>query len=361
MIVDRYNFQPIYYQLAEKLRAHITAGELAKGGQLPPEEELCRLYEVSRNTIRSALKKLENEGMIYRVKGKGTFASPVQSKLRNLIIVLSMLPHGHHSIQSLLSGTIIRAQEAGAQLQVITDNQLEQALENARHNTTLQTGVAFLRDKDISEEKIAMVEKFGMPCIVEGDRNIAGYNFIDIDNRDAMIKIVDHLYGLGHRRFGIFNVIDRENCHFQQRTEAVFEHLAQLGIPHDPSRMVSVDYRSGLEKNTYAAAGDFFRLPDPPTAIICVGDNVAAELIRWCHHHHYRIPEQLSVTGFDDIESSRFIDPKLTTIRQDYYELGYMTADYLLKMMDNFVNRRIQLKVKLEMIVRDSTGPAPSA
>ena len=107
----------------------------------------------------------------------------------------------------------------------------------------------------------------------------------------------------------------------------------------------------------YRLTEKFFQAPEPPTAIISVSDDASAEILRWLNHHHYKVPEQVSVTGFDDLDFTGYIDPPLTTIRQDYYSLGYMAADSVFQMMSNYMNRKIQQKVKLELIVRQSTGP----
>ena len=71
----RYSATPLYYQLAERLRTDIASGRLPPGSLLPTEEELCRRHSLSRVTIRSALRKLEIEGCVRRVKSKGTFVS----------------------------------------------------------------------------------------------------------------------------------------------------------------------------------------------------------------------------------------------------------------------------------------------
>jgi GntR family transcriptional regulator len=71
--IDRNSHTPFYIQVKNAIKANIVSGKWSKGHQLPGESELCRMFDVSRTVIRQALKELEYEGLIYRVKGKGTF------------------------------------------------------------------------------------------------------------------------------------------------------------------------------------------------------------------------------------------------------------------------------------------------
>lgn len=355
MIVDRYNFQPVYYQLAEQLKSAIIKGKLKADSQMQTELEMIQEYNVSRNTVRSALKKLENEGLIYRVKGKGTFVSPKSSKTLTLLVVLNVFPHGHSSIQGLISGTLVRAQEAGSQLQLITQEQLPSTLESIRNNPSIQAGVIFLRARNV--EPIALLtDKLGIPLIIEG-KSIPKFNYIDIDNTSAMNAIVDHLYGLGHRHFGMIQGIEPGGSHHLERYDAVLKRLKGLGIDYDPAYTIPVDVRGSKEKRFETISSQFMSFPKQPTAMICFTDTLAAEFIRWCHHNSIDVPGQVSVTGFDNSDTCRYLEPLLTTIDQNYYDIGYQTAGHMLDMMKNFINRKLQLKLKLEPIFRESTGP----
>jgi len=357
MILNRYSFKPIYLQLAEKIHTDIASGKYSPESQLPPEEVLCQEFDVSRITIRSTLKKLENEGLIYRVRGKGTFISPAGRKQKVLIGVLSMPAREHKTLQSLMAGAFMRVQEEHGQLQLIPNEQLKKTIDAVKNNPSLQAGVIFMYDYELDAGTIKLVEDAGIPFIVEG-RTVQGCSYQDIDNYDAMKKVTEHLLDLGHRRIGLFMMESLMHDHFKERRRGVIETLNNHGIAFDPRLEVSVavaDKKPVAE--FYRLTEKFFQVPEPPTAIISVSDDACAEILRWLNHHHYKVPEQVSVTGFDDLDFTGYIDPPLTTIRQDYYSLGYMAADSVFQMMSNYMNRKIQQKVKLELIVRHSTGP----
>ena len=356
MIVNRYSFKPIYLQVAEKIHVDIVSGKHAPGSQLPPEEALRQEYGVSRVTIRSVLKKLENEGLVYRVRGKGTFVSAAQKKQKVLIGVFSLLAQEHKNLQSLLAGVFMRTQEEHGQLQLIPSEQLKQTVETVKNNPTLQAGLVFLRDDNMTADSLKLVEDAGIPFIVEG-RTVQGCSYQDIDNFDAMKKVTEHLLSLGHRRFGLFMLNSIYHNHYSERRRAVIETLKEHGIDFDGNLQVTAS-EDTPDAEFYDLTEKFFQVPQPPTAIISVSEKTAVEIILWLNHHHYRVPAQVSVTGFDDCDFARYADPPLTTVRQDYYSLGYTAADSVFQMMSNYLNRKIQRRVKLELIVRQSTGPA---
>ncbi len=359
--IDHNSFKPVYYQLAETLRRGILDGKIEDGSQMPTEEELCKEHGVSRNTVRNTLKKLENEGLVSRTRGKGTFACRPKTRTKNLIVVTSFPPKGHRTIQELLSGVLNKAQEKGAQIQLIQSAQLEQALDAARMDESAQSGVIFLHNRQLRQETLAKVERAALPYIVEGELHFPGCNYLDIDNEDAMRKAVDHLYKLGHRRFGIYATGEERNPHHKQRAEAAMERIAELGLKFDPDLLVYVPYlgEEQIRNDAYKLSASFFKDPSKaPTAIATSSDTLAAMLLKWLAHNGIKVPEDVSVTGFDNREFCEYVDPPLTTVHQDYYAQGEEAVSYVLRMMDDFRSKHVQIRLKMDLVERRSTGAA---
>ena len=97
---------------------------------------------------------------------------------------------------------------------------------------------------------------------------------------------------------------------------------------------------------------------EPPTAVICGNDVLAIGAIAECHALGLRVPEDVSVTGFDDMELAGMMNPALTTMRFPTAELGSYAADHLLMRLKG---RAVDLRCKLptELVVRDSAAPPP--
>lgn len=360
--LDPYNFRPLYYQLAEHLDRLIVSGELKPETQLPPEDELCLQYEISRNTLRNCLKKLESEGKIYRVKGRGTFVAPNVAKLKNLVILVPDDPHKHESIKGLLVGALMCTQEADALIQVVAQNRYADTLEAARHSATRQTGVVLIRRNPNNAQNAALAEKYGFPVLAEGVSDFTACSTIDTDSEDAIRKSVHHLYGLGHRRFGWIGINnDIPGHHYRRRDQGLRKALGELGLSLAPEDGLffreSGDIASVfLVKDEGKILDAWLDRPGLPTAIMTVTDNVASMLYRAAQRRGLRIPGDISVVGFDDVSYAPHMNPPLTTVRLDYCRLGFLAAQHVLRMMTEYQTRPFHFAEKLELIVRESTA-----
>ena len=362
MLVDRDKALPIYHQMAEDLRRNITSGKLA--GMLPAENQLSESYKVGRNTTRNCLKKLESEGLIYRINGKGAFVSPgVDKKIRNLLVVVDRLGSGpYESLHSLIAGAAAACHDVGAQVQLILITQLEKRIELVKYDDRFQSAILFLFSHILTDDIVAVAEKSGMPFLISGVPEYQKYNYLDIDNRYAMRQVVDRLFELGHRRFGVAAWHDDPVGHFKQRIDAVNERLKELGLSMPPELKIM---RGGKLLSDGQSSDDsfveaFFRKGcQPPTAIVCVSDPLARLSLQYLRRHGFRVPQDISVTGFDDHESCRFLEPPLSAVHVDYFQMGKTAAEMLLEMLDDFSLRRCQKLCECDLIVRESIGPAP--
>jgi LacI family repressor for deo operon, udp, cdd, tsx, nupC, and nupG len=97
----------------------------------------------------------------------------------------------------------------------------------------------------------------------------------------------------------------------------------------------------------------------PPTAIFCFNDEMAMGVLHVSRRRGLRVPEALSVMGFDDIRFAQYTDPPLTTIRQPMRELGEATVRLLLDIIDGHMRQPVSVTLPHALIVRTSTGPAP--
>lgn len=167
---------------------------------------------------------------------------------------------------------------------------------------------------------------------------------------DAMGErlLVDHLYELGHRRighltgaFGWYEV--------RERAEAYDAAMAGYGLPTQ-----SFSAGSWNAQDAYEVA---MTIPheDLPTAFIADNDELAAGLIRALHRRGLRVPEDISVVGFDDMPSASYLSPSLTTIRQDFTMLGRSMVDLACNRIDGGDIEHIRLPV--EIVTRESSAP----
>src|SRR5205085_7621450 len=106
-----------------------------------------------------------------------------------------------------------------------------------------------------------------------------------------------------------------------------------------------------------SGARQFLALDDPPTAIFACNDQMAFGTVRTLRRHGLRVPDDISVFGFDDIDEASISYPPLTTIRQPLSEMGRLAADYVCRVIDGVESERLQVTLSTELVVRQSTGP----
>lgn len=176
------------------------------------------------------------------------------------------------------------------------------------------------------------------------------------DNRAGMAMAVQHLLGLGHRDFALLTG-PAGNVLTQERQESAEAALAAAGLNLPASRIAggSFEIRDG-----YRAAGALMRGEARPTAILCASDQLAIGCISGLSELGIRIPEDVSVVGFDDIALAAYSRPPLTTIRQDRVRLGRFAAQRLLDSLAGRPAAEALTTLPVEIVVRRSTTAAPA-
>jgi len=198
----------------------------------------------------------------------------------------------------------------------------------------------------------------------------SGYSFVVVDPRETLHdglpcvsaahstgaqEAVQHLISLGHRRIGAVTG-RRAWVASVERLNGYYAALGQAGLTPDPALVVEADWQVTAGR---PAAGTLLDGPDPPTAIFAFNDNIAVGVLQAAAERGLRVPEDLSVIGFDDSEQAAIVTPALTTVRQPLAEMGRMTVSLLLRLLDHQPIEALRIEVGTKLIVRASTGPAP--
>jgi len=171
-------------------------------------------------------------------------------------------------------------------------------------------------------------------------------------------SITAHLAGLGHRRIGV--IAGPHNwLAGQARLAGHASALAEAGILH-PSELT----RSGepTAEFGYQAAAELLDRPDPrdrPTALACFNDKTAVGALAAATARGLRVPADLSVTGFDDIDLAQATSPMLTTVRQPLAEMGRMAVSLLIRLLEGHQVEARHVELATDLIIRASTGPVP--
>lgn len=177
---------------------------------------------------------------------------------------------------------------------------------------------------------------------------------VQSDNAEGARLAIRHLAELGHRK--IAHVTGpRGNVLTGVRRQGMMEERARLGLPARADWIIRGDFslQSGRD-----AAAQILAMEDRPTAVFCAADMVAFGLIAGLHAGGLRVPEDISVVGFDDIDMSEHYVPSLTTIRQDRVRLGRTAAAQLLERLRGPApSPPVEELLPVELVVRGSTAP----
>lgn len=215
-----------------------------------------------------------------------------------------------------------------------------------RVETRLADGVIQLRPQSMSasEQNIPWVNACG--CVGTPGPSVR------IDNIGATKTVVDHLLALGHTRIGVISGL-KDNPHTIDRLEGYKQSLSQAGIAFKKELIAEGDFTMWSGQN---AAKQFFQLKERPSAICCMNDEMAIGAIQTLKAEGLRVPDDISITGFDDINYAKYWDPGLTTIAQPAEDIGKVAMDTLLRIIDGEDLSDQEIVLPTEFILRKSTA-----
>lgn len=203
----------------------------------------------------------------------------------------------------------------------------------------------------LNDEWIAQLQTTTTPSVLFDNtiRNNPNVCYIGSDNYEGIQLAIDHLYALGHRKIAFLNG-ERDSMVATQRQEAYVKSMESYNLAVTDDITAYGDYVPDTAK-TYLPGF----IDAGATAILCGNDIIASGVITECNRMGYRVPEDISVVGFDDLPVSTHTTPPLTTIRQERSELGRFAYDSLNGLIRHIRISRILLRPVL--IERKSTGP----
>jgi LacI family transcriptional regulator len=204
-------------------------------------------------------------------------------------------------------------------------------------------------------EQLAALRARGFPLVVVDPRtpvprDLAAVSAAHFAGARSMTA---HLAGLGHRSIGV--IAGPHNwLAGQARLAGHASALADVGVLH-PAELT----RAGEPTTEFGhrAAGDLLARPDPPTALVCFNDKTAVGALAAAAERGLRVPGDLSVTGFDDIDLAQATSPALSTVRQPLAEMGRMAVSLLIRLLDGHQVDALHVELATDLIVRGSTGP----
>jgi DNA-binding LacI/PurR family transcriptional regulator len=220
----------------------------------------------------------------------------------------------------------------------------------------LQRGVEGFITVDTS-----VLEAPSLPMVaVAGHQKIKGITNVVLDHVQAATLALNHLATLGHKRIAFMrgNPLSSDST---DRWRAICEVAQRIGVTIDPELTVQIDIDDPTPQLGYPFAKQLLARKKPFTALFAYNDISAIGAIRALQEQGLRVPQDVSVMGFDDSPGAAFNTPTLTTVRQPLARMGQVAAQTLLERIAGRDDYPPEIAIEPELVVRESTGKAPIA
>jgi DNA-binding LacI/PurR family transcriptional regulator len=201
-----------------------------------------------------------------------------------------------------------------------------------------------------------LLNELGAPTVLINNQHPGEFvHSVMIDNLSASRQATEHLVSLGHKRIAYIG----DQFGFQSDTERFAGYRRALELADIPFLPELTAHGDGKAEGGMRAMEKLLALDEPPTAVFCYNDMSALGALRTIHSCGLRVPDEISVVGFDDLFIASYTSPPLTTISQPMRQMGRTAMEVLLKLFSGS-NSITNIKVRGQLIVRESTAPPRS-
>jgi LacI family transcriptional regulator len=248
---------------------------------------------------------------------------------------------------------------------VLREEQYFYLLANHHHQTdVLDRYINLLLDRGV-EGFIAIDTDLRQPLpaptvAISGHRALPGVTNIVVDQKRAAEEGLKHLVSLGHKHIVLMRG-QSFSSDAAERWECYLSAARDLGVQVDRELLVQLESEDMSPQAGYPVMSRLLETRRDFTAVFAYNDLSAIGAIRALNDVGLRVPEDVSVVGFDDIPTAAFYSPSLTTVRQPLRDMGQIAAATLLGRLNESAEAPAMIAVEPELIIRESTGPAPGA
>jgi len=207
----------------------------------------------------------------------------------------------------------------------------------------------------INDPEVKQLHDEGTPIVLNGAPDTDDIPSVDVDNTQGACTAMLHLLDLGHRRIGHISNAPFSYTSSRDRLDGYRQALADAGIAYDHELVCEGEF---TDASGYEPMNRLLDLPQPPSAVFVGSDVVALGAIDAIHNRGLRIPDDISVIGFDDVLLGKYLRPALTTVHLPAYDLGRQAGDIMLRIIAGETLPALRVLLPTRLIIRRSTAPA---
>jgi DNA-binding LacI/PurR family transcriptional regulator len=344
---------PASERVLHTLQERITQGYYRVGAWLPTERDLAEELAVSRPMVRVAISRLAEQGLLVRkpgcrprvgeIRGRAAMTDvvtipPRQTAIRTIAAVFPQHP-AYHAASLILHGINLEMRNQEADFRVLVFDTYDEGgtsaakLEREALNQLTEEGVSGIilwhQGGSATLPELLRIQARGIPLVLV-DRYPAGMtcDFVGVDNQASAVEAVRYLLALGHRRIAHLSIADSTSP-VRQRAEGYREALRFAGVEPRPEWTYVVE--AAWPPVVGPAVEQFFSLAEPPTALFALEDSLAHYFIVEAEARGLKVPRDVSVIGFDDLERYSPRPALLTTLHQPFDQMGRRATRLILR------------------------------
>lgn len=324
-------------------------------------EQIAQLSGVSIATVSRIINNKDNvkketkdrvlaimDELDFKPKSNSTLSNP------NSNVILMCVPDFQNPFNSpVINGVQQAAYENGYDVLLLQSKNYYTEEEDFKHILKDNSFAGILLLSSVSNNNI--LDELSLRCPVVMCSEYAencGVSYVSIDDKNSAKTAVNYLISTGCKKIGFINC-SKKFRYARHREDGFKQALYDSGLEFNQNWMAnvsSINYNLALSRATHILS-----LPDRPNGIFTSSDVFGLAVIKAAHNLGLRVPEDVSVVGFDNIDLSIISTPSLTTIEQPTYQLGYQSCELLLEKIKNPDTLDKQIILDTELIVRSST------
>lgn len=351
-----------YYKLMEYLKEEILFGRIKAGEQIPSENMLAEKLSLSRHTVRKAISMLVNEGYLYTEHGRGTFCmdrSRKRNDSRNIGVITTYIseyifPKVIQGIDNILSNNgysiMLKNTNNNTEKEALC---LDDALQKNIEGLIIEPTKSALFSNNLKYYEA--LDNHHIPYIF-----IHGYyqlleskSYVLLDDAKGMYSVVDYLVKLGHKKIvGIFKADDVQGL---ERHKGYARALSDANLPYNPDDIIWF-HTEDQDVKPYNVIRQKLKEKDNIDAIACYNDEIAFRVFELLNSLSIKVPDDISVTGFDDSYFSANCPVKITSVSHPKEKLGETAAELLLQMLkdNDYLKNPVQRVIVPELVIKES-------
>ena len=346
-----------YEAVRDQIRRRIETGELKPGARLKTELEMAREYGVSAITIRRAMADLVSGGQVVRKRGAGTFVAPADApewesreKQRHIAMLLTQESYSVGSLARIMTGAQKTLTRHGSTMLIDWNSRNPKVSADSIDRMLRQGTDGFLiypYDPAQNREEFMMIREAGKPYVLLDRRDAYLPSlYVGSNNFDGGVLAAGALIRQGHEKICFLAHLFFLSSE-QERYAGFCSALRAAGIRPGPGSLMEKPDFDALSRSV--RAGEI-------TAVFCVSDRMAERAVTALMKLGLRVPEDVSVIGFDDNIYTAGCPVPLSTVRQHFELIGQRAAELLLWTLDrkNGPVENTQMQIGVELVLRAS-------